>query len=89
VVEVGGVPEAAEVLGVAVTTVKTHLGRLYGKIGARRRQADLVKVVARFSPPAECQSIPAGAAFWLEQWASKSGMNWRWRGALVSQIKFA
>jgi DNA-binding CsgD family transcriptional regulator len=50
VVEVGGVPEVAEALGVADTTVKTHLGRLYQKIGVRR-QADLVKVVARFSNP--------------------------------------
>jgi Bacterial regulatory proteins, luxR family len=50
VVEVGGVPEVAEALGVAETTVKTHLGRLYQKIGARR-QADLVKVVAGFSNP--------------------------------------
>jgi DNA-binding CsgD family transcriptional regulator len=50
VVEVGGVPEVAEALGVAETTVKTHLSRLYQKIGARR-QADLVKVVAGFSNP--------------------------------------
>jgi DNA-binding NarL/FixJ family response regulator len=50
VVEVGGVPEVAEALGVAETTVKTHLGRLYQKVGARR-QADLVKVVAGFSNP--------------------------------------
>jgi DNA-binding CsgD family transcriptional regulator/PAS domain-containing protein len=50
VVEVGGVPEVADALGVAETTVKTHLGRLYRKVGARR-QADLVKVVANFSNP--------------------------------------
>jgi DNA-binding CsgD family transcriptional regulator len=50
VVEVGGVREVAEALGVAETTIKTHLGRLYQKIGARR-QADLVKVVAGFSNP--------------------------------------
>jgi DNA-binding CsgD family transcriptional regulator len=50
IVEVGGVPEVAEVLGVAESTVKTHLLRLYAKTGARR-QADLVKLVAGFSNP--------------------------------------
>jgi DNA-binding CsgD family transcriptional regulator len=50
VVEVGGVPEVAEVLGIAETTVKTHLGHLYEKTGVRR-QADLVKLVAGFSNP--------------------------------------
>jgi DNA-binding CsgD family transcriptional regulator len=50
VVEVGGVPEVAEALGVAATTVKTHLGRLYVKTGCRR-QADLVKLVAGFCNP--------------------------------------
>ena len=48
IVEVGGVPEVAAVLGVAETTVKTHLGRLFEKTGAGR-QADLVKLVAGFS----------------------------------------
>ena len=43
-------PEVAEVLGVADTTVKTHLGRVYEKTGAGR-QADLVKLVAGFSSP--------------------------------------
>jgi len=50
IVEVGGVPEDAEALGIADTTVKTHLGRLYEKTGAGR-QADLVKLVAGFSNP--------------------------------------
>lgn len=50
VVEVGGVPEVAKALGVSTTTVKTHLGRLYGKTGTRR-QADLVKLVAGFANP--------------------------------------
>ena len=50
IVEVGGVPEVAEVLGVATETVKTHLGRLYRKTGACR-QADLAKLVAGFSSP--------------------------------------
>jgi DNA-binding CsgD family transcriptional regulator len=50
VVEVGGVPEVAEALGIAETTVKTHLGRIYKKSGISR-QADLVKLVAGFSNP--------------------------------------
>jgi DNA-binding CsgD family transcriptional regulator len=50
IVEVGGVPEVAEVLGIAETTVKTHLGRTYKKTGANRH-ADLVKLVAGFSNP--------------------------------------
>lgn len=48
IVDVGGVPEVAEVLGIAASTVKTHLGRVYDKTGAAR-QADLVKLVAGFS----------------------------------------
>jgi DNA-binding CsgD family transcriptional regulator len=50
VVEVGGVPEVAEALGIAETTVKTHLHRAYHKTGTNR-QADLVKLVAAFSNP--------------------------------------
>ena len=50
IVEIGGVPEVADALGVAESTVKTHLGRLFEKTGAGR-QADLVKLVAGFSTP--------------------------------------
>jgi DNA-binding CsgD family transcriptional regulator/PAS domain-containing protein len=50
IVEVGGVPETAENLGVAETTVKTHLHRVFAKTGASR-QADLVKLAAGFSNP--------------------------------------
>jgi DNA-binding CsgD family transcriptional regulator len=50
IVEVGGVPEVAEALGIAETTVKTHLGHLYQKTGVSR-QADLVKLVAGFVNP--------------------------------------
>jgi len=50
IVDVGGVPEVAAALGVAVTTVKTHLGRLFEKTGATR-QADLVKLVAGYATP--------------------------------------
>jgi DNA-binding CsgD family transcriptional regulator/PAS domain-containing protein len=50
IVEVGGVPEVAEALGIAETTVKTHLGHIYEKTGSSR-QADLVKLVAEFSNP--------------------------------------
>ncbi len=48
IVDVGGVPEVAQNFGVADTTIKTHLSRLFEKTGAGR-QADLVKLVAGFS----------------------------------------
>jgi len=48
IVDIGGVPEIATAFGIAETTVKTHLGRLFAKTGAGR-QADLVKLVAGFS----------------------------------------
>jgi DNA-binding CsgD family transcriptional regulator/PAS domain-containing protein len=50
IVEVGGVPEVAAALGVADTTVRTHVGHLFEKTGARR-QADLVKLVAGYATP--------------------------------------
>jgi DNA-binding CsgD family transcriptional regulator/PAS domain-containing protein len=50
IVEVGGVPEVAEALGVGEATVKTHLHRLFAKTETRR-QADLVKLVAGFASP--------------------------------------
>jgi DNA-binding CsgD family transcriptional regulator len=48
IVESSGVPEVAATLGIAESTVKTHLGRLFNKTGTNR-QADLVKLVAGFS----------------------------------------
>jgi DNA-binding CsgD family transcriptional regulator len=50
IVEVGGVPEVSEALGIAEATVKTHLRRVFQKTGAGR-QADLVKIVAGYSSP--------------------------------------
>jgi DNA-binding CsgD family transcriptional regulator len=50
IVEIGGVPEVAATLGIAETTVKTHLSRLFEKMGVSR-QAGLVKIVAGFSTP--------------------------------------
>jgi DNA-binding CsgD family transcriptional regulator/PAS domain-containing protein len=50
IVEVGGVPESSEKLGIAETTVKTHLKQVFSKTGASR-QADLVKLAAGFSFP--------------------------------------
>lgn len=50
IVEIGGVPEVAVALGIAESTVKTHLGHLFEKTGVTR-QADLVKIVAGFSTP--------------------------------------
>jgi DNA-binding CsgD family transcriptional regulator len=50
IVEVGGVPEVSTVLGIAETTIKTHLRRVFVKTGSER-QADLVKIVAGFGSP--------------------------------------
>jgi DNA-binding CsgD family transcriptional regulator/PAS domain-containing protein len=50
IVEVGGVPEVAPVLGISETTVKTHLRHLFEKTSTSR-QSDLVRVVASFASP--------------------------------------
>jgi len=50
IVDVGGIPEVAEAFGVADSTIRTHVGRLFDKTGTGR-QADLVKLVAGFSSP--------------------------------------
>jgi DNA-binding CsgD family transcriptional regulator len=50
IVEIGGVPEVARMLGVSDATVKTHLQRIFDKTGAAR-QADLVKLAAAFAGP--------------------------------------
>jgi hypothetical protein len=48
IIEVGGVSEVAEVLGIGEGTVKTHLHHLFEKTGASR-QAELVKLVAGYA----------------------------------------
>jgi DNA-binding CsgD family transcriptional regulator len=48
--EFGGIPQAATMLGVADSTVKTHVGRLFEKTGTSR-QADLVKLAAGYNTP--------------------------------------
>jgi DNA-binding CsgD family transcriptional regulator len=50
IVEVGGVPEVASMLGISETTAKTHLQHVFTKTNTNR-QADLVKVVAGFMSP--------------------------------------
>jgi DNA-binding CsgD family transcriptional regulator len=50
IVQVGGVPEVAETLGIAESTAKTHLRRLFAKTGTDR-QAELVKLVAGYVSP--------------------------------------
>jgi DNA-binding CsgD family transcriptional regulator len=50
IVQLGGVPEVAPVLGISETTVKTHLQHVFDKTGMRR-QADLVKLVAGYMNP--------------------------------------
>jgi DNA-binding CsgD family transcriptional regulator len=48
IVDIGGIPEVATAFGVANSTIKTHVDRLFEKTGAGR-QADLVKLVAGFA----------------------------------------
>src|SRR3954454_19105197 len=48
IVDVGGIPEVASAFGVAETTVRTHVNRLFEKTGVTR-QADLVKLVAGYA----------------------------------------
>jgi DNA-binding CsgD family transcriptional regulator len=50
VVEVENLSEAADVLGIADTTVKFHLGNIYAKTGANR-VAGLIKLMAGLSNP--------------------------------------
>jgi DNA-binding CsgD family transcriptional regulator len=50
IVEIGGVPEVAEALGISVPTVKTHLQHIFAKTNTSR-QADLVKIVAGYMSP--------------------------------------
>jgi len=50
IVQVGGVPEVADALGIAESTVRTHLLRLFAKTGAKR-QSDLIKLMASYTNP--------------------------------------
>jgi DNA-binding CsgD family transcriptional regulator/PAS domain-containing protein len=50
IVNIGGVPETSETLGIAESTVKTHLHRVFDKTGTSR-QADLVKLLAGYASP--------------------------------------
>ena len=50
IVDVGGVPKVAAMLGISDRTVKAHLHAIFDKTGVRR-QADLVKLVSTFAGP--------------------------------------
>jgi DNA-binding NarL/FixJ family response regulator len=50
VVETGGVPQIANELGLAESTIKSHLRSLFDKTGVNR-QADLVRLVAEHASP--------------------------------------
>ncbi|WP_247506880.1 helix-turn-helix transcriptional regulator [Bradyrhizobium sp. 1] len=50
IVELGNIPEVAAALGVAGSTVRTHVRHLFEKTGASR-QADFVKLVAGYATP--------------------------------------
>jgi DNA-binding CsgD family transcriptional regulator len=47
IIEVGGVPEVADVLGTSEATVKTHLHHVFEKTATR--EADLVKLIAGYT----------------------------------------
>ena len=48
IVEIGGIPEVAQMLGISETTARTHLKHLFAKTDTSR-QVDLVKLVAGYS----------------------------------------
>jgi DNA-binding CsgD family transcriptional regulator len=50
IVNIGGVAETADALGIAESTTKTHLQRIFAKTGTAR-QADLVRLVAAYAGP--------------------------------------
>jgi DNA-binding CsgD family transcriptional regulator/PAS domain-containing protein len=50
IIEVGGIPAVAAMLGTSTSTVKTHLEHVFKKTGTRR-QAELVKLIAGFDSP--------------------------------------
>ena len=50
IVEIGGVSEVAQILGISEPTVKTHLQHIFAKTDTSR-QADLVKLVAGYMSP--------------------------------------
>jgi DNA-binding CsgD family transcriptional regulator/PAS domain-containing protein len=50
VVEVGGVPMAADVLGIAPATARTHVTSIFDKTGVRR-QADLLRLLMETKSP--------------------------------------
>lgn len=50
VVEVGGVPQAADVLGLSPATVRTHVTGIFDKSGVRR-QADVIRLLMGMKSP--------------------------------------
>jgi DNA-binding CsgD family transcriptional regulator len=50
IVEVGGVPQVAAVLGISEDTVKTHLKHVFAKTDTNR-QAELVRLIAGYANP--------------------------------------
>jgi DNA-binding CsgD family transcriptional regulator len=50
IIEVGGAPQVADVLGISLDTVKTHLKRVFAKTNTKR-QVDLVKLMVGYMNP--------------------------------------
>ena len=61
IVQVGGVPEVAAMMGSSGSTIRTHLRRLFSKTGTDR-QADLVKLVAAYVNPLLVSCLPLSSA---------------------------
>ena len=74
IVQVGGVLQAADALGISPATVKTHLSRLFEKTSTNR-QADLVRIVASFATPL----ITSSARLRQRLWNGSSGESGRSR----------
>ena len=74
IVQVGGVLQAADALGISQATVKTHLSRLFEKTSTNR-QADLVRIVASFATPL----ITSSARLRQRLWNGSSGKSGRSR----------
>jgi hypothetical protein len=68
IVQVGGVPETAEALGVAEATVKTHLHRLFAKTGppARRTSSSWWLGLPIPGRPAQASRVRRPSSF--DQW---------------------
>jgi DNA-binding CsgD family transcriptional regulator len=71
IVQVGGVPEVAAMMGSSSSTIRTHLRRLFSKTGTDR-QADLVKLVAAYANPLFVSCVPPSSSTLRESLSRKA-----------------